>query len=123
MVSVVQLVRGAGGGVVVAVVARVGVVRVRRVVGVRVRRVRQRRVVAVPRARARAVPAVLAVVAAVHRGARLRRRQRARPCSRAATRAHRTARTLAPRLYLPDSGCIAGTERAMPTKIISKQFN
>ena len=54
-------------GVVIAVVARVGVVRVRRVVGVRVGRVGQRRVVAVPCARAvRGARAVLAVVAAVH---------------------------------------------------------
>lgn len=55
-------------GIVIAVVSRVGVVRVRRVVGVRVGRVRQRCVaaVAVPGGRVLARPAVLPVVAAVH---------------------------------------------------------
>lgn len=79
MFIVVRVVRG----VVVAVVARVWVLRVRRAVGVRgrVRRVRQRRVagrVALPArgVRRHAVPAVLPVVAAVHGS---RARQSARP--------------------------------------------
>lgn len=75
MVGMVMMVRG----IVVAVIACVGVVRVRRVVGVPVGHVGQGRVaVAVPTG-ARAVlrerlPAELAVVAAVHRSLPLRSR-------------------------------------------------
>lgn len=93
MVAVVHVVRG----IVVAVVARVGVVRVRRVVGVRVGRVRHGRVAVALPTGARTVlcvrlPAILAVIAAVHICLRLRSRQRARPCSSATahTYTHRT---------------------------------